>query len=442
MIDTERSRTKSASAQRGVTSRKKSRSSRPHALEVLALYCLGCSALPATSEQSTRVLDDRGGTLHLGQVATLVVAAGAVSTTFTVRAELTPPPHAPEAPMVSEVLLLTPHGTRFTIPARVSLRYQSQAPTSSLRVLRLADAEDTTWEPVGGVRFAAGVATFDTPGFSYYVVTEGGQCELVETPPPACEGSCECCGSAVCVSVATDVANCGGCGIACDAQSFCSSASTCVTASPRALCANRQLYVVQGQLPDLTVTNPEQTTDGLYAAQLASQIAAFCPGLNVMTISQAADGLLDPCTDAPLVGGGVTLLVTGGSFAQRVAGYLDQAAAPLSMEVSAEGAQYTFRSRQGATLVSFPRDALSDTHDYFVLAFLRDPERGAQVFQVYGVGWEGTPAATWYFERRLLPALAAGTASWSRYVLIEWTDDGDGVKGEADTFTVLAQDVP
>jgi hypothetical protein len=311
-----------------------------------------------------------------------------------------------------------------------------------LRVLRLANDEDTSWEPVGGVRFEGGFATFDTPGFSYYVVTAGGVCELKEPSPAACDGTCECCGGASCVSVKTDIKNCGGCGIACDAQSFCSSASTCQPIGPRSLCGNGQLYVVQGQIPDLTVTNPEQTTDGLYAAEVANQISGFCPGINVQTVNQAADGLLNPCTDAPLVGGGVTLLVTGGSFAQRVAGYLDQSVAPLSMEVSADDMQYTFHSRSGATLVSFPRSTLNDNHDYFVVAFMRDPEHGAQVLEVYGVGWEGTPAATWYFKNRLLPGLTAGTVSWTHYVLVEWTDNGDGMKGEGDTFTVLAQDVP
>jgi hypothetical protein len=42
----------------------------------------------------------------------------------------------------------------------------------------------------------------------------------------------------------------------------------------------------------------------------------------------------------------------------------------------------------------------------------------------------------------LLPGITAGTVSWTHYVLVEWTDNGDGMKGEGDTFTVLAQDVP
>lgn len=411
-------------------------------LAALTLYASSCGLAPVASGQSSRVFNGEGGTMRVGEVATLVVATGALSTAVTVRAELVQPPRAPAAAMVSEVLALTPHGTQFSIPARVSLRYRTQAPPSSLRVLRLADADDTTWEPVGGARFEAGVATFDTPGFSFYVVTEGGSCELVQTPPAACNAGCECCGTANCVALASDTQNCGACGVACVGQSFCSSASACVTAGPTALCANRQLYVVQGQIPDLTVTNPEQTTDGIYAAKLASQIAGFCPGTSVVNVNQAADGLLNPCTDAPLVGGGVTLLVTGGSFSQRVARYLDQNASPLSMEVSADDTQYTFHSRQGATLISFPRASLSDTHDYFVMAFLREPEHGAQVFEVYGVGWEGTPAATWYFEHRLLPALSAGGVPWSHSVLVEWTDDGDGVKGETDTWAVVAQDVP
>ncbi len=393
-------------------------------LAVSGIGCVGSSTgkttppTDETPEKTEKVIDANGGTVRVGNEATIIVAEGAVDGSVTLHADFatSPPLPAPPEPMVSRILALTPHGTRFNIPVRVSLRYRSNAPASELHVLRLANAEDTTWEAVGGARFEGGVATFDTLSFSYYVVTTGTVCEFEDAPAAACNG------------------------VSCDAQSFCSSASTCQPIGPRSLCANHDLYVVQGQIPDLTVTNPEQTTDGLYAAQLATQISMACPGINVKTISQASEGLLNPCTDAPLVGNGITLLVTGGSFSQRLASYLDTGVAPLIMDTSADDLQYTFRSRAGATLVTFPRSTLNDNHDYFVVAFIRDPQHGAQVLSVYGVGWEGTPAATWYFKNRVLPSLS--TLTWNRYVLVEWTDNGDGMKGEGDTFKVLAQDVP
>ena len=395
-------------------------------LAVLALPCIGCVTPPGSNPsasdggggQTDQVIDAKGGTFRVGDEVTVVVAEGAVDESVTLHADFAtaPPLPVPPEPMVSRILALTPHGTRFSIPVRVSLRYRSNAPPSELHVLRLSNDQDTTWEPVGGVRFEGGVATFDTLTFSYYVVTTGVVCTFQDAPAAACNG------------------------ISCDAQSFCSSASTCQPVGPRSLCANQELYVIQGQIPDLTVTNPEQTTDGLYAAQLASQISTACPGINVKTISQASEGLLNPCTDAPLVGNGITLLVTGGSFSQRLASYLDTGVAPLIMETSADDLQYTFKSRAGTTLVSFPRSTLNDNHDYFVVAFIRDPKHGAQVLSVYGVGWEGTPAATWYFQHRVLPSLS--TLTWNRYVLVEWIDNGDGMKGEGDTFKVLAQDVP
>lgn len=410
-----------------------------------ALLALGCSPVggegPSGAPPVEGVLGPAGGTLELTQVGSVVVGAGSLTAPVAVRAAVVEAPAPLPGPAASPVLELTPHGTTFSIPARVSLRYASTAPASSLRVLRLADAADTTWEPVGGVRFSGGVATFDTVGFSYYVVLEGGSCELVATPT-ACSADCECCGTSACVNVATDAANCGGCGVACDANSYCASGSTCRRAGPASLCANRQLYVVRGQIPDLTVVNPEQTTDGLYADRLAAAIAGACEGVTVRTVFQAEPGLLDPCTDAPLVGGGTTLLVTGGTFSQRIARYLEASVAPVVQEVSEDNSQYTYFTRSGQRLVSFPRATLTDSHDYFVLAFERDPAHGAHVFQVFGEGWEGTPAATWYFEHRVLPAIVAGTIDWQDYIFVEWTDDGDGLKGEGDRFSILAQDLP
>jgi len=51
---------------------------------------------------------------------------------------------------------------------------------------------------------------------------------------------------------------------------------------------------------------------------------------------------------------------------------------------------------------------------------MSDPARGALVFYVYGMGWEGTPAAVWYFNNRLLPELASGSRTWQRYLIVEW----------------------
>lgn len=401
---------------------------------------LGCSsAAPKVIAEAS--LGPAGGQLAVGSSARLQVAPGALHAEVKVSGRVVEPPLPPPGARRSDVLELTPHGTRFDVPARLTLRYDAAAVRGPLQVLRLADAADATWEPVGGVHFGDGSATFDLTHFSYYVVSEGVQCELVAVAQ-ACDASCECCGTATCVDRSTDVAHCGGCGVACPADAFCDSTARCRRVGIDALCANQQLYVVQGELPALDVVSPEQTIDGVYAAQLASAIATACPGMAVQTVSQAADGLLDPCTDAPLVGGGTTLLVTGGGFAQRVARYLESDGSGVLMEVSADELQYTFRSRSGAVLISFPRATLSDDHDYFVIGFERDPAHGAQVLQVYGVGWEGTPAATWYFVNRVLPARAADTLTWSRYALVEWRDDGDGEAGEGDAFTVLAADAP
>ncbi|MHB8876630.1 MAG: hypothetical protein ACYC8T_23285, partial [Myxococcaceae bacterium] len=268
----------------------------------------------------------------------------------------------------------------------------------------------------------------------------GYQCQPVNDAI-ACNAGCQCCGGAACVDLGSDPNHCGACNNACGPAAFCASGGTCVAIAQTNFCENQSLYVIQGELPaTLVEISAEQKADGISAAALAADIGGRC-GLTPVTVSQAELGVLDPCTGAPLLKGGNTVLLVGGAFSQRLASYLEPLG-PVSASFDAATDWYTFTSRGGAKLASFPGTSLSPSHDYFVISLTADSARGALVFQVYGTGWEGTPAAAWYFRNRLLPEIAAGTRSWQRYLVVEWTDDGDGAKGPGDTFSVRARDVP
>ena len=197
--------------------------------------------------------------------------------------------------------------------------------------------------------------------------------------------------------------------------------------------------VLRGQLPSLRVVAPEQTADTTHANAIAASIGQAC-GLSATFVSQATSGVLDACTDAPLQWSGTTLLMVGGNWSQRLARGLERSAiAPVVLSTDTAATTYTFRSAAGTQLAQFPSSALGPRHDYFVIALYPDPQRGALLLHVYGVGWEGTPAAAWYFLNVLQPAVRAGTRTWPRHMLVEWTDNGDGVKGAADTFRILSE---
>jgi hypothetical protein len=291
---------------------------------------------------------------------------------------------------------------------------------------------------VGGVHFSGGVATFETTGFSYYVVTNS-TCSSPNAPT-ACSASCQCCGTTSCVDTASDPHFCGACNVACAASQFCSGASQCVNLAQTRLCENKSLYVVNGELPTLSVVTPDQTTDSTSASEIAKAIGTAC-AVTPTTVPQAQAGILDPCTDQPLLKGGTTILLVGGTFAQRLARAIERSSlTPVYVEHSDAAKSYTYKTRAGTALVTFPESNLSPAHDYFVISLVPDPERGALILYIYGLGSAGTPAAKWLFINQLLPQITAGTRTWQRYQLYEWQDNGDKVPGSADTYTLIAQD--
>jgi hypothetical protein len=350
--------------------------------------------------------------------------------------EVAPPVVLPSV-SAGKVYEFTPHGTRFKSAAKISIKYSGSATSKKMTVLRLADDKDTSWEPVGGAKFANGYATFESTTFSYYTVVTGYDC-TPENDTVACSTGCNCCGGASCVDVSNDPKNCGACGNACAAGTFCSSGSSCKSVATTRLCDNSSLVVINGELPDLAVVSAEQTRDPASAQSIANALGAQCNKTPV-TVSQAGEGVLDACTDAPLYKSGTTIVLVGGSFSQRLAGYLNQSLEPVVLQDTGNGG-YAFDTRGGSRLVAITGAQLTPSHDYFLVTLVPDPTRGALILHVYGVGWEGTPAAVYYFSSKILPEAAAGTRSWKSYLLVEWTDNGDGQKGAGDTFNVIAKD--
>ena len=119
-------------------------------------------------------------------------------------------------------------------------------------------------------------------------------------------------GAAGCTPITPGAPGCGG---ACGAGTFCSTASACVGLAQTNLCENTKLYVINGQLPPEIVFY-DQYRDAEWAASIAQKVGTQC-GLTPQTVSQATAGVLDACTDAPLYTNGSTIVLVGGTFGQR-----------------------------------------------------------------------------------------------------------------------------
>lgn len=354
-------------------------------------------------------LNQQGGTISMGATASLQVGAGSLAAPKIITVAPAQPAVPLPAAAAGTVVSFTPHGTVFSLPATITLKYDAAQASRGLRVLRLASDTSTAWEPVGGARFVNGVATFETTHFSYYAVAAGYDCT-----PLAVEAPC-------------------GCG----AGSFCAP-SGCVPVASATACENPAVLSILGDFGAGT-----NQTDVDSANAVAAALQAAC-GATSSSVPQSQDGVLDPCTDAPLAGAGTTIVLAGGYVTERAAGYLDaQKIAPLSLSIDPSPAgTSSFVSRAGTVLREFQTASLGHVHDYVAIALSADPARGALILNLYGIYEHGTQAAVWYFVNRVLPDMAAGRRSFSSYALLEWTDDGDGLPGATDTWAPVAQDVP
>lgn len=98
---------------------------------------------------TTTTIGPNGGEVDIGG-ASVTIPAGALSAEEEIGiAEVTAPVALPTDYLArSPIYAFTPHGLAFSSSVSINLAYQDTADT----VLRLADASDTTWEPVAGGR--------------------------------------------------------------------------------------------------------------------------------------------------------------------------------------------------------------------------------------------------------------------------------------------------
>ena len=158
---------------------------------ILALGCPNATRL----RSANRSFDGSGGSLSLGASDfVLTVPVGALSAPTTVELRDVAPAEVVALPSDgttrSGLFAVTPHGTTFSQPVSIAIRHWGSA--EGLSVQRLDDEEDTTWEPVAGVRYEGNIARFEVSRLSVFAVHGPAL-------GPQCFGSPQCAG---CVQVA------------------------------------------------------------------------------------------------------------------------------------------------------------------------------------------------------------------------------------------------
>ncbi len=159
----------------------------------LALLFVGCGADTGTPDhllQTVATVGSAGATLELPGGLSLVIPPGALARDVQIGMELLPdladagvaaPSFFDGAPAIS--IALTPHGTTFAMPITLKLPFVGDA--ANLVLMRADDARDATWEAVGPITVADGIATVRIDHFSLF------------TAGQVAAGSCPCWNGAV-----------------------------------------------------------------------------------------------------------------------------------------------------------------------------------------------------------------------------------------------------
>jgi hypothetical protein len=243
-------------------------------------------------------------------------------------------------------------------------------------------------------------------------------------PCGACASGLVCC-EPRCVDMQRDIGNCGACGTACASKDFCAPAG-CLPALISNLCALGAASALLDGAP----------ADDRAAADVLRALEARCaPAPATRALEQGGADVINPANGRVVVSGGELLVLAGGPYFNKTAGFLEK---ERSSPVYNGGAYPTIqfiRSADDAVVASstFPESTAS--HDTIVIQVAREPTTGTLGLMLYGFHPNGTLAAAWHFVHVMAADLASYPAA---YYVYDWTDtNADQVPNAGDTWRLL-----
>lgn len=265
----------------------------------------------------------------------------------------------------------------------------------------------------------------------------GAACtQAQEGQKAGCGDGLTCC-SLHCTDVEVDSNHCGACGATCDDGEFCgidagaggqggaggapSAYVTCHPVTIANICAIANAIVI--------LDSSKNQSDGnrIPGRAIGAALHEKCtPQPALSEAEQDSVEALNIQSGRPVSGGKELLVVAGGPFYQIVEGYLeDQRIAPLYWNVvnpDAPTASQYVKSSNDEVVLSLPVDEDHDSHDLFIIQFMRDPASGSLALNAQGLWLSGTNAAAYQLIEGMLPNLASFDKAWYAY---EWTDKDD-----------------
>jgi len=274
------------------------------------------------------------------------------------------------------------------------------------------------------------------------LVCSNGQCMAAcsadqEGESAGCTDGLICC-SLHCADLATDSKNCGACGNACGGGQFCG--ATCAdSADGCATCQDTTLANVCSVAKVIVILDSNKnTSDGnrVPGRAMGAALAEQCPTQPKLNeAEQDSVEALNITTGRPVSNSSELLVVAGGPFYQNLEGYLEeQKISPLYWKVGTDATE--FRSNKtNKVVVSLPIAGDHDSHDIFIIQFMRDPDSGSLILNAQGFWLSGTVAAADHLNNALLPDLKAQDQAWYAY---EWTDKDGDKQPDTDEIELLA----
>jgi len=138
---------------------------------------------------------------------------------------------------------------------------------------------------------------------------------------------------------------------------------------------------------------------------------------------QDSAAALNLTTGRPVSDSSELLVVAGGPFFQNLEGYLEeQRITPLYWNATGEVTEFR-KTATKQVVASLPIAGDHESHDIFIIQFMRDAASGSLVLNVQGFWLSGTVAGAYHVSHALLAELEQQDQAWYAY---EWTDlDGD-----------------